>query len=278
MNQKRDYLENEWIEIELLLEAIYKKYGYDFREYGDAHLRRRIKHRLSLSDLSSIGEMQHKIVHDEQFFNTLLLDLSINVTEMFRDPKFYIAVKEKVLPYLRTYPHIKIWHAGCSAGQEVYSLRIILHEEDLMSKSQIYATDFNEMILARAISGIYPLDCIKEYTKNYQKAEGKFSFSDYYIADYESAIIKQFLRDDILFSQHNLVTDTVFGEMNMIFCRNVLIYFNKNLQNKVLKLFYESLVPGGFLCLGSKETLKFSDYETRFDIIDLNNKIYRKKR
>ncbi|MFV0349064.1 MAG: CheR family methyltransferase, partial [Halodesulfovibrio sp.] len=264
--------------IALLLEAVYRKYGYDFRNYAFAHTKRRLEHRRALEGLSSYAQMMHHIIYDESFFETVLLDLSINVTEMFRDPWFYKKVRESVVPHLHTYPYIKVWHAGCSAGQEVYSMGILLEEEGMRDRVQIYATDFNEVVLQKAKDGIYPVELIREYTSNYQKAGGTQSFSDYYTADYSSVVMKRSLRDQVLFSSHNLVTDGVFGEMNVIFCRNVLIYFNRELQNKVLKLFYESLCPGGFLCLGSKETLMFSEIADKFEVIADREKIYRKKR
>lgn len=278
MIDQQTKIENERLEITLLLEAIFQKYGYDFRKYATTHIKRRIEHSLNVSELGSISEMQHRIIYDETFFNRLLLDLSINVTEMFRDPWFYKAVREDVIPHLKTYPFIKIWHAGCSAGQEVYSMRILLQEENLHTRAQTYATDFNELILAKAQDGIYPLDVVREYTANYLKAGGTGEFSDYYTADNENVIISHALKEKVLFTHHNLATDSVFGEMNLILCRNVLIYFNKELQDKVLKLFYDSLTPGGFLCLGSKESLSFSEVADHFEEICEKEKIYRKKR
>ncbi|MBI9108583.1 MAG: protein-glutamate O-methyltransferase CheR [Spirochaetales bacterium] len=278
MSTNKGEIDNEYLELELLMEGIYRKYGFDFRDYSSVHLKRRLDHRLAISGLKNFTQILHRIIYDEEFFKSILLDLSINVTEMFRDPPFYKEVRKEIVPYLHTYPFVKIWHAGCSAGQEVYSTAILLEEEGLLPRMQIYATDFNEMILDKAKNGIYPVENIKSYTENYQKAGGKASFADYYTAQYESVIIKQRLKDNILFSFHNLVTDGVFGEMNVIFCRNVLIYFNKDLQNKVLRLFCDSLVPGGFLCLGTKETLKFSDVEDYFEIVSPREKIYRKKR
>ncbi|SCY19103.1 CheR family methyltransferase [Desulfoluna spongiiphila] len=271
-------IENERLEIQLLLEAIYRKYGYDFRSYAFTHTKRRLEHRRAIENLDNFSEMQHRVIHDEGFFNTLLLDLSINVTEMFRDPWFYKRVREVVFPHLRTYPFAKIWHAGCSAGQEVYSMCILLEEEGMDDRVQVYATDFNELILQRAKEGIYPMDLVREYTANYQKAGGDCSFSDYYTADYDNVIMKRSLKENVLFSSHNLVTDGVFGEMNLIFCRNVLIYFNRELQNRVLNLFYDSLCPGGFLCLGSKESIRFSSVADQFEVVSEREKIYRKKR
>ena len=234
-------------------------------------------HRLAMSGITRVSEMQHKVLYDVSFFESLLLDFSINVTEMFRDPSFYRALRQEVIPVLRTYPYIKIWHAGCATGEEVYSMAILLKEEGLYERSQIYATDFNQVVLQKAKEGIFPIENIKEYTVNYQKAEGKESFSAYYTAKYDSVIINQALKKNILFADHNLVTDGVFGEMNLILCRNVLIYFDKTLQNRVIGLFYDSLCRNGFLCLGSKESLMFSDYNSGFEHVVKEEKIYRKK-
>lgn len=264
------------IEIELLLEAIYRKYGYDFRDYGKAHLKRRLMHRINSSGLESISELQHKILYDRNYLKTLLEDLSITVTEMFRDPSFYAKLRIEVFPILKTYPYFKIWHAGCSTGQEVYSMAIMMQEEGILNRAQIYATDFNQIALSKAKEGIYPIEKIREYTANYQKAGGKNSLSDYYTAGYDSVILDKSLRKNIVFADHNLVTDMVFAEVNMIICRNVLIYFNKNLQDRVFRLFEESLIPGGYLCLGSKENLRFSDVYHSFDVIEENEKIYQK--
>lgn len=270
-------LENEDLEIRLLLEAIFLKYGYDFRDYSKAHLKRRIMHRLSLSELNTISQMQHQVLYDRAFLETLLKDFSINVTEMFRDPPFYKVFRREVVPVLKTYPYIKMWHAGCSSGEEVYSMAILLKEEGLYERTQIYATDFNVEVLEKAKQAIYPIDDIKDYTYNYQQSGGLASFADYYIARYDSVILDHALKKKIIFADHNLVTDGVFGEMHVIICRNVLIYFNRDLQNKVFKLFYESLRNGGFLGIGTKESLRFSDYMEKFDIISENLKIYQKK-
>ncbi|MDX1301583.1 protein-glutamate O-methyltransferase CheR [Photobacterium sp.] len=271
-------ISDEQLEIQLLLEAIFRKYGYDFRNYAFAHTKRRLEHRRAHEGLRNFSEMQHRLICEEPFFNKVLLDLSINVTEMFRDPWFYQRVRDTVVPHLKTYPFIKVWHAGCSSGQEVYSMGILLEEEGVKDRVQIYATDFNERILEKAKLGIYPMDLVREYTANYQQSGGTRSFSDYYAADYDNVVMKSFLKDKMLFSPHNLVTDGVFGEMNIIFCRNVLIYFNRELQNRVLQLFCDSLCPGGFLCLGSKESLRFSDVADQFDVVSEREKIYRKKR
>jgi chemotaxis protein methyltransferase CheR len=269
--------ENENIELQLLLEAIYLKYGYDFRKYSRASVKRRVLHRLSLSGLNNLSEMQHQLLHDVEFFETLLRDLSINVSEMFRDPSFYKAIRKEVIPVLKTYPFVKIWHAGCSTGEEAYSMAILLQEEGLYKRTQLYATDFNNAVLQQAKEGIYLVENVKEYTQNYQKSGGKDSFVNYYTAKHDRIIVNRALKTNIVFANHNLVTDGVFGEMNLILCRNVLIYFAKDLQNKVLKLFYDSLCYRGLLCLGSKESLRFSDYADRFEEVVGDEKIYRKR-
>lgn len=278
MNVEKLKIDDENLEIELLLEAIYRKYGYDFRDYACAHTKRRLRHRKDLSGVASYAEMQHKVIHDAEYFRSVLLDLSINVTEMFRDPWFYKEFRKTVVPHLKTYPHIKVWHAGCSAGQEVYSMAIVLEEEKMKARAQIYATDFNEEVLGIARQGIYPLDALRGYSKNYIRSGGRLSFADYYTADDRYAILKKSLREKVLFTAHNLATDAVFGEMHVICCRNVLIYFNKELQERVLQLFYDSLCPGGFLCLGSRESLKFSQLDDFFEEVAPREKIYRKRR
>ncbi len=270
-------LQNEDIEIMLLLEAIFIKYGYDFRGYSQAHIKRRILRRKELLGLSSVLEMISRVLDDRSFFDTLMMDFSINVTEMFRDPGFYKQFRSEVVPILRTYPYLRIWHAGCSSGEEVYSMAILLKEENLYEKAQIYATDFNEDVLENAKEGILSIDALKEYTYNYQLSGGLSSFSDYYIAKYDSAIIEPSLKKKIIFADHNLVTDGVFGEMHVVLCRNVMIYFGKALQSKVTGLFYDSLCNGGFLCLGTKESLKFTEYEKYFECFSEEYKIYRKK-
>lgn len=270
-------VENEEIELYLLIEAVNMKYGYDFRNYSRAHIKRRVLHRMAMFDIDSISEMQNRILYDKELFNILLADFSINVTEMFRDPSFYKAFREKVVPVLKTYPYIRIWHAGCSTGEEVYSMAILLKEEGLYDKAQIYATDFNRTVLEKAKDGIYQINDIKEYTYNYQQAGGRASFSDYYIAQYGSVAFDPSLKKKITFAEHNLVTDGVFGEMHVVVCRNVLIYFNKELQNRVVSLFSDTISNGCFLCLGSKESLKFSNSGDRFEEFVRSEKIYRKK-
>ena len=268
--------ENQQIEIDLLLQAIYARYGYDFRNYARASIKRRILRRLSLSGLKSISEMQHRLLYDPSFFERLLLDLSINVTEMFRDPMFFRAVRRNVIPNLKERSHLKIWHAGCATGEEVYSLAILLWEAKLSERALIYATDFNENVLRKAKEAIYLVDLMKNSEQNYRKFGGTASFTEYYTIKYGYATIKSYLKKNIVFADHNLATDSSFGEMDMILCRNVLIYFNRTLQNRVFKLFHESLAENGYLCLGSKETVRFSNYQHRFKDIDKESRIYRK--
>ncbi len=271
-----DDIDNQNLELQLMLEAIHLKYGYDFRNYAKASVKRRIQHRMTKEKMANFSEMQHKLLYDVSFFERLLLDLSINVTEMFRDPTFYMALRKFVIPELRKHPFIKIWHAGCSTGEEVYSMAILLKEEGLYDQTQIYATDMNEVALKKAKDGIFDIGKLKQYTKNYQKSGGQSAFSDYYSAHYEHVVVDKSLKKNILFSDHNLATDGVFGEMNLILCRNVLIYFNRDLQNRVVGLFYDSLCPDGILCLGSKESLSFSKYTNAFDDVVKEEKIYRR--
>ena len=266
------------IEIELLLEGIYRHYGFDFRSYAYASIRRRLWKRIEAEGMASVSALQDRVLHDPDMMNQLLLDLSINVTAMFRDPTFYVAFRTKVVPLLRTYPFIRVWHAGCSTGEEVYSMAILLEEEGLYDRARIYATDINEVVVHRAKSGIFPLDRMQEYTENYIKAGGTRSFSEYYTAKYDGALFKQELLRNVVFSQHNLVTDRSFAECTVILCRNVLIYFDKTLQERVHGLFYESLSTFGILALGSKESLRFSKYEECYEPISATEKIYRKVR
>ena len=268
----------ERIEIELLLEGIFRHYGFDFRSYAYASIRRRLWKRIEEEKLSSVSALQEKVLHDPAMMEKLLLDLSINVTAMFRDPNFYVTFREHVVPLLRTYPFIRIWHAGCSTGEEVFSMAILLREEGLYDSARIYATDINEVVLQRAKAGIFPLERMQEYTDNYIKAGGKRSFSEYYTAKYGGALFDQTLTKNVVFAQHNLVTDRSFSEFNVILCRNVLIYFDKALQSKVHSLFYDSLAMFGVLVLGSKETLRFMAHEECYQQIAPPEKIFRKVR
>ncbi len=269
--------ETEKIEIQLLLEAIFLRYGYDFRQYSKAHIRRRIRRHLELSNMENISAMQHRLLTDYDFFQMLLYDLSINITEMFRNPSFYLVIRKHVVPVLATHPFIKIWHAGCATGEELYSMAILLKEEGLFSRLQFYGTDFNDLVLQKAKEGIIPAKAIQEYTRNYQQSGGTHSFSDYYTARYERALLAAELKKKMLFANHNLVVDQVFGEMQMIVCRNVLIYFGKELQDRVIRLFYDSLCRGGILCLGSRESLRFSSLHDSFKQLVETEQIYQKK-
>jgi chemotaxis protein methyltransferase CheR len=272
-----DDIDNQNIELQLLLQAIYLKYGYDFRNYAKASVRRRVEHFMKKENLTNFAEAQHKTLYEVSFFERLLLELSVNVTEMFRDPNFYRSFRQNVVPFLKKQPFLKIWHAGCASGEEVYSMAILLKEEGLYNKSQIYATDMNQVILNQAKEGIYLINRLKLYTENYQKSGGKESFSDYYIAHYDHVVMNKSLKENILFSDHNLATDGVFGEMHVIFCRNVLIYFNRDLQNRALGLFNDSLINHGILCLGSKESIRFSEHSNIFVDVDKDEKIYAKE-
>jgi len=268
--------ELERLEIELLLEGIFRQYGFDFRSYAFSSLKRRLWKRIYAEGVATVSALQDRVLHDPAVMERLLLDLSINVTAMFRDPGFYLAFREQVVPLMRTYPFIRIWHAGCSTGEEVYSMAILLQEEELYDRARIYATDINEVVLQRARAGIFPLEKMQEYTQNYVRAGGKRSFSEYYTALYDGALFNASLRRNVVFSQHNLVTDGSFAEFHVILCRNVMIYFDRDLQNRVHDLFYASLVPFGLLCLGSKETLRFTRYEQRYEALNLKEKIYRR--
>ena len=260
-----------------IMEIIYKKYGYDFRQYSEAHILRRIINRARLSGIEDISHVGTEVMNNEAFASKLLQDLSITVTEMFRDPGFYKSLRQNVIPLLKTYPFIKIWHAGCATGEEVYSLAIIMQEEGLYNRTTIYATDFNQQALNRAKEGIFSNELMKEYTTNYQLSGGKESFLNYYTSHYDHVIMNQSLKKNIVWANHNLVTDSVFAEAHLILCRNVLIYFEKELQNKVQKLFYDSLIIGGILCLGSKESLRFTELRGEYTELDSKQRIFKKK-
>jgi chemotaxis protein methyltransferase CheR len=273
-----DREERERIELDLLLEALYQGYGYDFRSYAQASVERRARRFLSNESEEHLAELIPKVLADDRFALRLVYSLSVPVTEMFRDPFVYKEIRKNVIPMLRTYPFIKIWHAGCASGEEAYSMAILLQEEQLLERCNIYATDFNDTALTQAREGIYPAKSFKEATRNYQDAGGLKSFSDYYCARYDSVVMDASLRKSITFSNHNLAIDGVFGEMHMVFCRNVLIYFNKDLRERALEMFAESLVGGGYLCLGTKENLRLTSAEQRFENIDNGTCIFRKRR
>ena len=270
--------EREAIEVDLLLEAVYRRYGFDFRQYARASLRRRLYRRVSLEGLRTLSGLQERLLHDPACMERLLLDLSINVTSMFRDPTFFRSFRTSVVPLLRTYPFIRIWSAGCSTGEETYSLAILLMEEGLYDRTRIYATDINEAVLQQARQAVFPLEKMQEYTENYLAGGGTRAFSEYYTTGYGGAQFDRRLSDNIVFARHNLATDRSFNEFQVVICRNVMIYFDTPLQNRVHGLFYESLQRLGVLALGPKESLAFTPHVDDYEVLDLQEKLYRKVR
>jgi chemotaxis protein methyltransferase CheR len=257
-----------------LLDAIRLVYGYDFTEYAEASFKRRVNHFMEGNHVDSLDTLAKLLLKDEAFFEQFVRSITVNVTEMFRDPLFYKSLRKNVIHRLGTYPFIKIWIAGCSTGEEVYSMAILLKEEGLLKRTVIYATDINQQALQVAKEGTYPIDNMKAWTMNYIKAGGTNSFSDYYIAKYNAVLLDKSFRENIVFSAHNLTADKSFNEFQLILCRNVLIYFNHRLQNEVINLFYESLCPFGFLGLGNKESLLFSEKKKYFEEVDRKEKIF----
>jgi chemotaxis protein methyltransferase CheR len=267
----------EDIEIHLLLEALFQRYHYDFRHYSRASIKRRLVQGQQQLNFPSISAMQAGLLHDPAILPKLLDYLTVQVSEMFRDPDYFRAIREKVIPHLRTYPSFKIWVAGCSNGEEVYSLAILLREEGLEKRALIYATDINPEALRAAEAGIYPLEQIRKFTENHQKSGAKTSLSDYYTADYGRAVFDKSLRKHVVFSDHSLATDAVFAEMHLISCRNVMIYFDRPLQDRAIGLFHQSLARQGFLGLGSKESLRFSEHAAGFTDFVPAEKIYQRR-
>lgn len=265
-------------EFKRFLDSIRYVYGYDFTEYAEASVKRRIHAFMTKRKIESLETLAKMIMRDDRFFEEFIQELSVTVTEMFRDPLFYKSLRENVMKRLATYPFIKIWIAGCATGEEVYSIAILLKEEGLLNRSIIYATDINQNSIQIAKEGIYPLENMKSYTANYQKSGGTQFFSEYYTAKYNSVMFDKSLKQNIVFSPHNLVVDKSFNEFQMVICRNVLIYFNQQLQNKVINLFYESLCMFGFLGLGNKESLLFSDKKKCFEEIDRKERIFMKNK
>lgn len=272
-----DSAELEGIEIDLLLEAVFRRYGYDFRQYARASCERRVRLFQQQSGCDSVAALIPRLLHDEALFQGFVSRFSIPVTELFRDPAVYRVLREQVIPVLKTFPFLKIWHAGCATGEEAYSLAILLEEEGLYDRCTLFATDFNDGALEQARLGIYPAAGVQEASRNYRSAGGTGRLADYYHAQYDHVVLDRRLGRHITFANHNLVTDGVFAETHLILCRNVLIYFNRDLQNRVLRLFAESLVYGGFLCLGTKETLSFSAVVDRFEVVDATARIYRNR-
>jgi chemotaxis protein methyltransferase CheR len=252
----------ESIELDLLLDAVFRLYGYDFRDYAKTSMRRRVANIMKL--------------HDSRSWERFLGGISVNVSAMFRDPGFFLAFRQYAVPVLRTYPFIRIWQAGCSLGEEAYSLAIMLEEEGLYDRSLIYATDINEVSLRQAREAIYPAELMQKYTQNYVQAGGQQSFSEYYTARYDFAILRPTLQRNIVFSQHNLVSDAPFNEFNVILCRNVMIYFNRGLQERTHNLFHESLAMFGILGLGSRESLRFMPHEHMYEPLVPGEKLYRR--
>jgi chemotaxis protein methyltransferase CheR len=263
-------------DVEMILNDIFSAHGYDFTNYSRASLKRRLVRVISNDKFLSFAEFRYRVKTDKEYFNHLVEEITVNVTEMFRDANFYRTLREQILPILATKPMIRIWHAGCSTGEEVYSMAILLHEANLLHKSLLYATDINPSVLKNVREAIFPVSQMRQYSENYISSGGKRDFSSYYTAQYQVAKFHDFLGEKIVLSTHNLVCDGSFNEFQLIMCRNVMIYFDKPLQDRVLQLFYDSLEPLGFLALGSKETLKFTNVQSKFRQVDNKEKIWRK--
>lgn len=275
---EKAYDDVEALEIDLLLTAIERRYGYDFRNYSGASLRRRIRRAVEREGVRAISELQSRILHDPYCMHRFVTSVAVCATAMFRDAGFYLAVRQTVIPLLRTYPFIRIWHAGCATGEEVYSMAILLEEEGLYDRCRLYATDLSDELLDRAQTGIYPLDKIRNYTTNYHRAGGTGEFSAYYTADHKNAILRPSLKRNIVFSQHNLASDGSFNEFNVILCRNVMIYFDSDLRDRVHELLYASLGMFGVLGVGMKESLMATPHEERYQALDANVRLYQRIR
>jgi chemotaxis protein methyltransferase CheR len=268
----------EELELDLLLTGIARRWGYDFRGYSPASLRRRVRKAMHNEQVRTLSALQERVLHRPESLQRFITALSVNVTGMFRDPQVYRTLRRQVLPMLRTYPFVRIWHAGCSTGEEVYSMAILLHEEGLLERCRIYATDISDDLLQRARRGVFPLRDMQEHTAAYHRAGGKGDFSTYYIADHQSAILRDELRRHLVFSQHNLVSDSSFNEFQLILCRNVLIYFSEALRERVHRLFYDSLVNFGILALGIRESMRFTPYADRYEPLVESLGLYRRVR
>lgn len=266
----------EQAEVEGLIAAIQQRYGYDFAHYARASFLRRVRHAMSEEQLTSVSALQSKLLRDPFMMRRFIAHLSVHVTSMFRDPDFYQTLRRLVIPWLRTYPFVRIWHAGCATGEEVYSMCIVLEEEGLYDRCRIYATDLSEVVLHRAQLATYPLGLVQRFTENYQKGGGRRDFSRYYTADQENAIIHEPLRRNVVFSLHNLASDGSFNEFHLVCCRNVLIYFDETLQERVLSLLDGSLARGGYLALGRRETLNLSSLKDRYQEVEPSSRLYRK--
>jgi chemotaxis protein methyltransferase CheR len=265
------------IELQLLIDAIYLKYHYDFRRYAPASLRRRLTTAMARFDCRSLSQLQDKVLHEPAVFPVLLNYLTVQVSEMFRDPAYFRSLRTEVVPLLRTYPSLKVWVAGCSTGEEAYSMAILLREEELLPRTLIYATDINAQALQKAEAGVYDVDRIAGFTANHRKSGARSSLSDYYTAAYGRAVFDQTLKQHIVFSDHSLATDSVFAEVQLVSCRNVLIYFNRELQDRAVGLFRDALCRGGFLGIGAKESLRFSPHAAAFVDFARDDRIFQKR-
>jgi chemotaxis protein methyltransferase CheR len=266
----------EALELELLLEGVFRRYGYDFRDYARTSMRRRVAGIRTAEGVPTLSALQDRVLHDPAAWERFLRGISVNVSAMFRDPRFFLAFRQHAVPLLRTYPFIRIWQAGCSLGEEAYSLAIVLQEEGLYERSLIYATDINDAMLRQAREGIYPAELMQKYTQNYIQAGGQRSFSEYYTARYDYALLRPSLQQNIVFSQHNLVSDGAFNEFNVVLCRNVMIYFNRSLQERTHTLLHDSLTMFGILGLGARETLRFLPQERFYEPLVAAEKLYRR--
>lgn len=265
------------IELQLLIEAIYLRYHYDFRGYAHASLKRRVAAALARFNCPTISQLQDRVLHDPKMFPQLLDFLTVQVSEMFRDPRYFLSLREHVVPMLRTYPSLKVWVAGCSAGEEVYSLAILLKEEGLLERTLIYATDINVQALEKAQAGVFDIERIAGFTENHRRSGAKSSLSDYYTAAYGSAVLDKSLRKHVVFSDHSLATDSVFAEVQLVSCRNVLIYFERQLQDRAIGLFREALGRKGYLGIGAKESLRFTSHADAFDEVVREDRIFQKR-
>ena len=273
MNSYRD---PEEAELRSLLQEVFDRYVFDFRDYGEQYIRRRVRHFQSTEQVVSLTELRSRLAADRACMERFLVAMTVHVTSMFRDPSFYKKLRSRVFPLLSPYPFIRIWHAGCSTGEELFSMAIMLEEENLYSRCRIYVTDMNELVLERARSGVFAASSAEEYETNYQLAGGRSSLSDYYTAMYDNIIFKRDLKKNVVFSRHNLVTDGPFHEFDLILCRNVMIYFNRALSNRVHGLLYKSLSPQGFLALGSRESIHFTPHAASYEAVDPAESIYRR--
>ena len=265
------------LELRLLLDAVYLRYHYDFRGYAMSSLRRRVRHAMQRFECPQVSDLQHRIIHDPVFFAEVIQYLTVQVSEMFRDPAYFLALRQEVVPVLTTYPSIKVWVAGCSSGEEVWSLAILLAEEGLLERSVIYATDINPEALAKAERGTYRAERVAQFTRNYLAAGGRHSLSDYYTSAYGNTMFDRRLTRQVVFADHSLATDSVFSEVHLVSCRNVLIYFNRALQDRAVGLFSDALVRKGFLGLGSKESLQFGAHAEMFEPFAPVQRIYQRK-